>query len=142
MFPKHDVLCRCNLPLSKLREQCYDGTSAMLGAKSGVATKILVEEPHALYTHCYGHSINLAACDAIMGTKVMKDAMETAHELTKLIKYSPCWEGSFVHRKPEMVTTMVLVTVPSVQCTGQCKLTLWHQLCPIMRFCQKHGQKH
>ena len=61
----------------------------MCGTKSGVATRILAEEPRALYTHCYGHSINLAACDAIKGTKLMKDVMETAHEITKLIKYSP-----------------------------------------------------
>ena len=90
-----DALCRCNLPLSKLRGQCYDGASAMRGAKSGVATRILAEEPRALYTHCYGHSINLAACGAIRRTKVMKDAMETAYEITKLIKYSPRREEIF-----------------------------------------------
>ena len=92
-----DALCRCNLPLSKLRGQCYDGASAMRGAKSDVATRILAEEPRALYTHCYGHSINLAAGDAIRRTKVMKDAMESAYEITKLIKYS--------HRPEEIFCT-------------------------------------
>ena len=94
-----DALCRCNLPLNKLRGQCYDGASAMRGAKSGVAARILAEEPRALCTHCYGHSINLAACDAIRGTKLMKDAMETAHEITKLIKYSPRREEIFRSQK-------------------------------------------
>ena len=61
----------------------------MCGTKSVVATRILAEEPRAVYTHCYGHSVNLAACDAIKGTKLMKDSMETAHEITKRIKYSP-----------------------------------------------------
>ena len=84
-----DVLCRYNLSLGKLRGQCYDGASAIQGARSGVATRICEEEPRALYTHCYGHSINLAASDAIKRTKVMKHAMETAHEITKLVKYSP-----------------------------------------------------
>ena len=64
-----DALCRCNLPLSKLRGQCYDGASAMRGANSGIATRILAKEPRALYTHCYGHPINLAACDAIRGQR-------------------------------------------------------------------------
>ena len=32
-----DTLCRMNLHLTKLRGQCYDGASAMSGAKSGVA---------------------------------------------------------------------------------------------------------
>ena len=73
----------------KLRGQCYDGASAMQGARSGVAARVCKEEPRALYTHCYGHSINLAASDAIKRTKVMKHEMETAHEITKLVKYSP-----------------------------------------------------
>ena len=64
----------------------------MQGARSGVSIKICKEEPRALYTHGYGHSINLAASDAIKHTKVMKGAMETAHEITKLVKHSPHWE--------------------------------------------------
>ena len=62
---------------------------------SGVVTTILAEEAGALYMHCYGHSINLAAYDAIRGTKLMKNIMETAHEITKLIKYSPCCQEIF-----------------------------------------------
>ena len=57
-----DTFQRLNLSLSKLRGQCYDGASSMSGAKSGVAKRISDEEPRAVYTHCYGHSINLAAC--------------------------------------------------------------------------------
>ena len=84
-----DVLCRHNLSLGKLRGQCYDGASAMQVTRSGVAKRICEEEPRALYTHCYGHSISLAASDAIKCTKMMKSAMETAHEIAKLVKYSP-----------------------------------------------------
>jgi len=47
-----DTLCRMNLPLSKVRGQCYDGASAMSGPKSGVAKRIQNEEPRAVYTHC------------------------------------------------------------------------------------------
>ena len=61
------VLCKYNLSLGKLRGQCYDRASAMHGARSGVATRIFEEEPHALYTHCYGHSINLAASQMCHG---------------------------------------------------------------------------
>ena len=39
---------RLNLPISKLRGQCYDGASTMHGARSGVATQILHEEPRAV----------------------------------------------------------------------------------------------
>ena len=64
-----DALCRCNLPLSKLRGQHYDGANAMHGAKFGVAARIRAEEPCVLNTHCYDNSINLTACDAIRGTQ-------------------------------------------------------------------------
>ena len=67
----------------------------MRGARSGVAKRILDEEPRAVYTHCYGHSINLAASDAIKQTKVMRDAFDMTHEITKLIKYSPRREAVF-----------------------------------------------
>ena len=90
-----DTLCRMNLPLSKLRGQCYDGASAMSGAKSGVAKKIQEEEPRAIYTCCYDHSVNLATCDAVKQSKPIKNALETTHEITKLIKHSPRREGIF-----------------------------------------------
>ena len=39
----------------------------MSGLKSGVTT--LEEEPEALYTHCYGHALNLACGDTIKTAK-------------------------------------------------------------------------
>ena len=41
------------------RGQCYDGASNMHGARKGVAAIITQEESRALYTHCYGHALNL-----------------------------------------------------------------------------------
>ena len=78
-----------NLRITKLRGQCYDGAAAMRGIRSGVAKRILDEEPRAVYTHCYGHSINLAMNDAIKACKPIKSSLEVTHEVTKLIKYSP-----------------------------------------------------
>lgn len=51
--------------------------SAMSGSKTGVAKQIRDLEPRALFTHCYGHVLNLAASDTIKKSKVMKDALET-----------------------------------------------------------------
>ena len=80
------VILRLNLSMCKLCGQCYDGCSAMSGTRS---ERIMDEEPTAVYTHCYGHSLNLAASDAIKNSKLMKDALDTTHEITKLIKFSP-----------------------------------------------------
>ena len=51
-----DALICINLTLSKVRGQCYDGVSNM---RNGVAKQIKDLEKKALYTHCYGHSLNL-----------------------------------------------------------------------------------
>lgn len=84
-----DTLLRFNLPLSKARGQCYDGASNMSGIRNGVAAQLCKEEARAVYTHCYGHSLNLAAGDAIKNSTVMKSALDTTHEISKLVKYSP-----------------------------------------------------
>ena len=84
-----DTLLRLNLPMAKVRGQCYDGASNMSGKRHGVAKLIQDEEPRATFTHCYGHSLNIAAGDTIKMNKVMKSSLETTHEITKLVKYSP-----------------------------------------------------
>ena len=63
--------------------------------QNGVATQLCKEEPRAVYTHCYGHALNLALSDAIKGLKVTKSCLDTANEITKLIKYSPRREAIF-----------------------------------------------
>ena len=59
-----DVLTRMNVSVNKVRGQCYDGASSMSGIKEGVAASIQQQEPRAVYTHCYGHALNLACGDA------------------------------------------------------------------------------
>ena len=90
-----------NLDIHRLRGQCYDGASTMSGAKSGVAKQILEEEPRAFYTHCYD-ALNLAASDTIKGVSVLKNAMDTTHELCKLIKFSPKRDAAFHKLKAEL----------------------------------------
>ena len=96
-----DALLRINVQLSKCRGQCYDGASNMNGSRSGVATQISREEKRALYTHCFGHALNLAVADAIKQSKVCRYAMETAFEINKLIKFSPKRNAAFDQIKAE-----------------------------------------
>ena len=65
-------MMRFNLSLSQCRGQCYDGASIMAGSRNGVKTQILQEEPHALFTHCYGHSLNLAVSGLIKNIKFLQ----------------------------------------------------------------------
>ena len=84
-----DVLLRANMALCKCRGQCYDGCSTMSGVKTGVAAQIKAMEPRALFTHCYGHVLNLACADCIKQLKVIKHALDTTLKITKLVEKSP-----------------------------------------------------
>ena len=74
----------------------------MKGSRGGVPTKISELEPRAVYTHCYGHSLNLAVSDILKESKIMKDALDTTYEITKMIKYSPRRDEIFRKLKDEM----------------------------------------
>ena len=97
-----DVLTRLNLSIKKLRGQCYDGASAMSGPRSGVAKQIRDLESRAVYTHCYGHSLNLASMDTIKSSKVMQEALDIIAEITKLVKLSPRRGTIFQRLKDEL----------------------------------------
>ena len=60
-----DTLLRLNLKMELCQGQCYDGASVMSSTKSGVAATISSEKPRAVFTHCYGHSLNLAVGDTV-----------------------------------------------------------------------------
>ena len=135
-----------NLPLSKVRGQCYDGASNMSGVRNGVATQICKEEPRAVYTHCHGHSLNLAAADAIKQSKVMKSALATTHEATKLIKYSQRRDALFQNLKSQLTpdTPGICVLCPTrwtVRANSLASILsnytvlqeLWDKLCDIVK---------
>lgn len=90
-----DTLLRMGVSLSQCCGQCYDGASNMSGSRNGVAAQIIAEEKCAVYTHCYAHALNLAVGDTIKKSKVCSDALDTAFEISKLIKFSPKRNASF-----------------------------------------------
>ena len=94
-----DVLLRLNLQLDNCRGQCYDGAGNTKGCRSGVATQIMRDEPRAIYTHCYGHALNLACQDTIRSIKVVRDALDTTFEISKLLKYSSKRKAEFLKIK-------------------------------------------
>ena len=76
-----DILLRTNISFEKLRGQCYDGASAMSGAKNGVAKQISDIEPRAIFSHCYGHALNLAVCDTLKKCPLIMDAQTLQEKL-------------------------------------------------------------
>ena len=97
-----DTLVRLNVKLTDCRGQCYDGASNMSGSRRGVAAQICGDEKKALYTHCYGHALNLAVSDTIKQSKVCCDALDTAYEITRLVKFSPKRDAAFERIRAEL----------------------------------------
>ena len=84
-----DIIIRMGLKLKDARGQCYDGASAMRGKKNGVCTVIKELNPKCLFTHYYGHALNLAIGDSIKAIKLLSETFGTIKEVCKLIKKSP-----------------------------------------------------
>ena len=97
-----DVILRMNIKLEHCRGQCYDGASTMSGKKKGVAKIISTKESRAIYTHCYGHALNLAVGDTVKQCQLMKSALDVIAEISKLIKKSPKRDASFQKLKTEL----------------------------------------
>ena len=72
-----DNVLRMNLNFSMCCGQCYDGTANM----KKVAREIKAIEPTALYLHCYGHSLNLAAADTLKLVRPMANTLEVPYFL-------------------------------------------------------------
>lgn len=97
-----DTLVRLGLSLSDCRGQCYDGAAVMRGARNGVAKRILQEQPKAMFTHCYGHSLNLACQDLARNVAPVKEALDTTFDFSKLLKYSAKRSAEFSKLKAEI----------------------------------------
>ena len=82
-----NYLERLGLSLNDLHGQGYDGASTMSGEKSGVQKRIRDIQPKA-YTHCAGHSLNLAIVSACIVFSV-RNAIDHIKTLTLWIKASP-----------------------------------------------------
>lgn len=96
-----DVLMRLQLPIHKLRGQCYDGCGTMAGRKAGVAARLAELEPRALFTHCFGHALSLAVSDTVKRSSIMQDCLDCCYEIVKLVKFSPKREAMLKEIKQE-----------------------------------------
>ena len=57
-----------------------------------------MQEPRALFTHCYGHALSLAVADSIKRVK----GMDTTYKISKLFQYSPKRQSLFTKIKSDI----------------------------------------
>jgi len=84
-----DVFLRFNLPLTKLRGQCYDGAANVSGKITGLQTRLREIEPRALYVHCNAHNINLVVQDAMERVPATRKFIGVVKDMINFVKDSP-----------------------------------------------------
>ena len=132
-----DTLLRMNIKLEHCRGQCFDGASVMTGARNGVAKVISDKESRAIFSHCYGHALNLGV-DTIKQCQLMKTSLEVVSEISKLIKKS-LREMPYFKSSSLTLLLIHLVSVYSVQHGGQYVLHHFRVFWTIIRYCLKCG---
>lgn len=75
-----------------MRGQGYDGASTMSGIRAGVQAKIREIQPKAIYTHCAGHSLNLAISNSC-SVPTIRNCIDRIKSITLWVKNSPKREG-------------------------------------------------
>ena len=139
-----DILLRLSLQLDNCRGQCYDGASSIAGCRTGVATTILKKQPLAIYTHCYGHALNLAVQDSVKANHVLRDTLDTVEEMTKLIKKSPKREAIFKHLKNEIACESpgIRLLAPTRWTVRAAALTSISENYPLLRETWSEAKQH
>ena len=84
-----DILMRMNFKMGNAWGQCYDGTYAMAGSKSEVATQLKSLNGKCLFAYCYGNALNFALGNFIRHLSNLKEMFSMAYKICKLVKKSP-----------------------------------------------------
>lgn len=64
------------------------GSVKILRVKQCVADNTNNKEARAIYTYCYGYVFNLAICDLMKRSKVIRDSLDDVLKMSKLVKHS------------------------------------------------------
>ena len=105
-----DSLLRFGFDKKKLRGQCYDGCSTMMGKKTGVSKQIKDDvQPLALSTNCYAHSLNLACGDWMKSSSVVSKSLATSYEITKLLNFHQ--NETLTYEKFTRKNTMMMMNI-------------------------------
>ena len=76
------------MPFDKIVAQCYDGAANMTDRHKGLKTRVLKDNPRALFTHCYNHQLNLALEDTCSHITMIRNTVGTSKMIHNFIKTS------------------------------------------------------
>ena len=103
-----NTLENLGLSLVNLRGQDYDGAANMHGEKSGVQKQICDKQPKAMYTHCAGHTLNLAILTSCSVPPV-RNCITQIKNLTHWLKASPKRERFLFEKEYKVVWVLHII---------------------------------
>ncbi len=104
-------LSSCNLDLSHLRGQGYDGASVMAGKVSGVSARILEEQPRAMYVHCRAHNLNLVVSSSCKQVPEIRNLFDSLGALTWFLGASAKRKAILKrHLKSDDISSLIVET--------------------------------
>ena len=80
--------------------------------------------------NCYGHALSLSICGAIKMTPLLRSTMDTVHEVSKLLQYSPKRSHLLKHLQEEISPntagfTVLCPTIHSIMSNYEAFLVFW-----------------
>lgn len=82
--------------------QCCNGASVMRGSVNGVQAKIKEKVPHAAYTHCYAHRLNLVLVNTIRNIPELSDFFDVLQTLYTFIANGNTRHGMFIEAQKHL----------------------------------------
>lgn len=95
------VLKQFRLDPQCMVSQGYDGASVMSGQCSGVQKRIRELAPHAMYVHCYAHTLNLVLVDSVKMVPYATEVLALLESLYVFISTTKA-HAIFVQKQSEM----------------------------------------
>uniref|UniRef100_H2Z3V3 TTF-type domain-containing protein n=1 Tax=Ciona savignyi TaxID=51511 RepID=H2Z3V3_CIOSA len=83
------VIKELGLDIQHLVGQAYDGAATMGGCYSGVATRIIAENPKAVYVHCFAHRFNLVILGGLQQMDCVLEFFEKLQQVYAFFNRSP-----------------------------------------------------
>ena len=82
-------MSKLQLELQNIVGECFDGLSNMSGVLKGLNARMKECSPVAIYTHCYGHLLNLALQDTLTTVEPLRNTLGTIQSLYNFLEASP-----------------------------------------------------
>lgn len=96
------LLAENGLKIENLRGQGYDGAANMSGCYKGLQSRILKQNPKALYVHCQAHCLNLVLVESAKSNMAFLSFFNIVEKLYAFVANSSKRHAAFIAMQKRM----------------------------------------